>query len=321
MAKDLTYTNGVVAVKELSLLGGKIAKFAEASAEEAFQAVVASGFGKGAEVSSVAGYEALLAADARDTDAFILEYAPTRAEREYLLSPRDFHNAKALFKARAAGVSAEPLLAPDGIHTVSEIEECMKAEDFSPLGDALKGACEEAFALPEGQRTGAEIGLIFERALFAHLARETKHGGLLKSFAARRADMTNLLTAYRAEDFASARRAFVGGGKLKEEDFALFFENAEKAKEVFARAGYGTFSEACDEAKGAGMPYTQAERMLEMLEIDYLATHRYEMKRTQPFLYYVFRRRADNVNVRILLVCLAAGMDEREIKRRFRTLI
>ncbi|MDE6667852.1 MAG: hypothetical protein K2K38_05845, partial [Clostridia bacterium] len=95
MHKSVDYVNGVIAVKEVYLLGDKISKLCDASAEDAFRAVSEGGFGKGADAVSVYEYEKLLYADERDLDAFIREYATTNAEKAYLLSPRDFHNAKA----------------------------------------------------------------------------------------------------------------------------------------------------------------------------------------------------------------------------------
>ena len=46
---------------------------------------------------------------------------------------------------------------------------------------------------------------------------------------------------------------------------------------------------------------------------------KYELKNTQPFLYYVYRRRIENANVRILFVCLLAGLSETDIKKRLRS--
>lgn len=60
--------------------------------------------------------------------------------------------------------------------------------------------------------------------------------------------------------------------------------------------------------------------MRDNLEIDFLAAKKYELKSTQPFLYYVLRRRAENSNLRILFVCLLAGMSEGDIKRRLRAI-
>ena len=98
MAKDTLYTNGVIAAREKYLLKDKILKLCDLDAEEALRAVCESGFGKNAEVASVYEYEKLVAADEAAIDGFIREYSPSRAEAEYLLTGRDFHNAKAAVK-------------------------------------------------------------------------------------------------------------------------------------------------------------------------------------------------------------------------------
>ena len=46
MAKDLAYLNGVIAVKETYLLGSKLLKFCEASADEVFRSLSECGFGR-----------------------------------------------------------------------------------------------------------------------------------------------------------------------------------------------------------------------------------------------------------------------------------
>ena len=58
--------------------------------------------------------------------------------------------------------------------------------------------------------------------------------------------------------------------------------------------------------------------MLASCEAEYFAARRFELKKSEPFLYYAFRRRIENENVRILFVCLLAGMKEDEIKKRLR---
>ncbi len=58
--------------------------------------------------------------------------------------------------------------------------------------------------------------------------------------------------------------------------------------------------------------------MLESFEIDFFAEKPYELSGQGNFLYYIFRRRAENENVRIAFVCLRAGLSEAEIKKRLR---
>lgn len=318
MAKDAVYTNGVIAVKELSLIGTKVLKLCELSADEAFRSLAESGFGKGADAGSIYEYEALLSADAQDIDAFIREYAPGQAEREYLLSARDFHNAKALVKAQATGADVKKMLSPEGLVPVSRMEACLQEGDFASLGD-LSAAMREALKLSEDNASGAQIGAVFEKALFAHLSSACKRSGYLKGLLAAKADMTNLLTAFRSETFVEARGAFVGGGKLKESTLEKLFED-DGATRALAGTDYRKFYEICAEAKAAGQPFTEAEKLLADLEIDSLSKNKFELKRGEPFLYYVFRRRIDNANVRILLACLLAGRSEQEIKRRLRAI-
>ena len=324
MSKSVTYTNGVIAVKETSLLKDKIYKLCEGSAEEAFRALSEGGFGHGAEALSVYNYEALVAADERDLDAFIHEYATGKAEEEYLLSPRDFHNAKALVKAEYLGLDVKPMLAPEGIYSIEEISACIKGEE-TRLNGELKKALKEAknlFVDSEGnalKADGAEVGRIFDIAEFEHLFKACSRNGFLKKLLIRRVDMTNILTALRAKTPEYAEVFYIGGGKLgKEKLNSIFSENADVAERAMDGTEYWEFYIKCLKQREAGLPLTEAEKLLADLECDSLEKRKYELKNSQPFLYYVFRRRAENANVRILFVCLLAGMKEGEIRRRLR---
>ena len=102
---DTLYTNGVIAVKEKQLLGEKLLRFPEMTVQEVFRALSESGFGGDGQDA-----EALCRAEEGVLDAFIREYGPTKAELTYLLAPRDFHNAKALCKAKRLNKDAEAML-------------------------------------------------------------------------------------------------------------------------------------------------------------------------------------------------------------------
>lgn len=323
MARDVVYTNGVIAVKEQSLLGAKLNKLCEGSADEAFRAVIESGFGKGAEAQSVFGYENLLSADERDLDLFIREYAPTAADEAYFLVPRDFHNAKAAIKANYATGDFDEMKAPSGLIPAEQILSCVKENDFSPLYDGLRQACEGAAALFSEERetkaTGAEIGIIFENAKNQRLLKVCARNRFLKKLIQTKADMTNILTAMRAQTPEYALNNYVSGGKLSFDKLQLLMENeAEKAARAFDGTPYADFVKICFADKTEGKPCAQAELMRDNLETDFLGAHKYELKKSQPFLYYVLRRRAENANLRIIFVCLMAGMDEGEIKSRLR---
>ena len=325
MSKSVDYVNGVIAAKEVYLLGDKISKLCDANAEDAFRTVSESGFGKGADAVSVYEYEKLLYADERDLDAFIREYAPNNAEKAYLLSPRDFHNAKAILKAQYTECELEKMLAPEGLLSVELITQCISERNYKPLGEKLAEACEKAAKLfgEDGtdEASGAEIGAIFEKALFSHLKSLCARNLMLKKLIAKKSDMTDILTALRSKTPEYALNNYVLCGKLKPEQLSgLFLEDGEKAEHALDGTGYEKFLQICLEDKNSGLPLTRAELIKDNLEIDFLAERKYELKRSQPFLYYVLRRRAENANLRILFVCLLAGMGENDIKRRLRAL-
>lgn len=320
MAKDLTYTNGVIAVREKYLLKDKISKLCEGGAEEAFRSLTECGFGRGADAASVYEYEKLVEADERSIDEFIREYSPSRAETEYLLCARDFHNAKALVKAEYLKLDIEKMLAPDGIYPVETIERCIKENNFEGLSEHLADAIVQAEAALSSDASGAEVGIIFEKAYYAHIVSRCSKNLLLRRLIAAKADMTNILTALRSDSAEYAEHCFVDGGKLsKALLLKLFDEDKSAAAQAFEDTPYSEFVKSGIIAKSNSQPLTHAEKMCECYEAEFFAAKKYELKASQPFLYYVFSRRAENADVRILFVCLLAGMRESEIKRRLRT--
>lgn len=320
MGKSVIYTNGVIAVKENKLLRDKIVRLTEMGADDAFRSVTESGFGKGAEAVSVYDYEKLLVADERELDAFIAEYAPSKAEKAYFLAPRDFHNAKAILKAQYLNEPVGGMLAPDGEITAAELSEIIKSGQTEKLNEHLRGAvesCNKLFAEPEKEVSGAEIGAIFDKALYAYLFSACSKNGFLKKALAAKADMSNILTAMRADSFENAQKNFIGGGRLKDEALQnIFSENAERA---FDGTAYKDFYALCVTAKEKNKPFTEAERVFDGYETSLLNKHRFELKNSQPFVYYVLRRRAENADLRILFVCLLAGMSGRDVVKRLRS--
>lgn len=321
MAKDVLYTNGVIAAREKYLLNDKISKLCDSDAEEAFRTLTENGFGKNAEAADVYDYEKLVAADEADIDGFIREYAACRADAEYLLSPRDFHNAKAAVKARFLKADLDGMLAPEGLIPVGTIVNCVNEETYEPLGKELGDAVKEATGLfADGAATGAETGIIFEKALYRHLTVSCSKNGVLKKLLAAKADMTNILTAMRSSDADHAAKCYLEGGKLSEKQLSrLFSEDKEKAKESFKGTPYYGFVKKCFADKEKNLPLTSAEKVCESYEAEFFSAKKYELEKTQPFLYYVFRRRVENANARILFACLLAGMGEAEIRNRMRT--
>ena len=321
---DVTYTNGVIAAREKKLLGDRVLRLCELDAEEAFRALLETGFGGGAETTAnVYEYEKLIAKEEQSLDEFIREYAPSDAEQAYFLAPRDFHNAKALIKAAFLGVDAQSMLSPDGFLSADWLKERVATGDFSAIKEKnewLGSACEDATALLSEEPNGAKVGEIFEKALYVYLYAVAKKNKTLKALLTAKTDMTNILTAFRAGEEWQAEEKYLptGNSDITKKLRLLFQEDEDKIKRVFSATVYADFVSACLQAKRQGKPMTEAERMRDGYEEKFFAKRKYELVKNEPFLYYVYRRQMECVNVRIVFVCLLAGLREQEIKNRLR---
>lgn len=323
---DVTYTNGIIAAREKYLLKDKLFRFCEVSAEEAFRALLDSGFGGGAETaSSVYDYEKLIAAEESALDAFIREYAPSKAEKAYLLSSRDFHNAKALIKAAYLQESPDKLLTEEGLIEIKLLSDCVSTGDFSPikaLNAYLGTACEQATAYLTEQSSGAKVGEIFETALYSYLYETGKRKKVLKNLLIAKSDMTNILTAFRAGDETIAKDKYLPTGSLSMETLSkVFSEDSAVTKKAFAGTPYQSFVGLCLDAMEKHKPLTEAEKVRDGYDVSYFTARKYELSKSEPFLYYVFRRKMESANVRVIFVCLLAGLGEHDIKKRLRAFV
>ena len=318
---DTTYTGGVIAAREKYLLKDKIYRLCELTAEEAFRLLLDSGFGGGAETTaSVYEYEKLIAVEEERLDSFIREYAPSKTEKAYLLAVRDFHNAKALIKAAYLNESADKMLTGEGLIEIQTLKSCVQTTDFSALENGfLRNACKEATVLLQEEPSGAKVGAIFEKALYGYLRDCVKRKPILKKLLNAKADMTNILIAFRCQDAEQAEDKYLPTGTLTNAELLQLFEtDNDKIRSAFKGGKYAAFIQQCLDAKEKGLPFTQAEKTVDGYDAAYFSAKKYELKKSEPFLYYVYRRKSEIANVRIVIACLLVGLREQDIKRRLR---
>lgn len=316
---DTTYTNGVIAVKEKTLLKDKLFRLCELGLDEAFRTLLDSGFG-GGTANNVYEYENLLQEENVSLETFIQTYAPSETERNYFLLPKDFHNAKALFKARILGEPADSMLLPQGIVAIDDLKKCITDRKYGALSyvPALKTACEACETLLETEVSGVSIGSIFEKALYEELLVSVKSKRGLRTLLTAKIDMINVLTALRSGDEKLAKRQYIKGGKLTEQQLQTLFSSDVDGMQSVFNGELKEFIRLCIKAKENKTPYTEAEKYLDSYDLRWLQARRFDLVKNEPFLYYVFRKKAEIANVRIVLACKIAGLDEQKIKNRLR---
>ncbi len=339
MRYDVAFINGVVRSRERFLWGTRLERLAEGTAAEAFKALKDGGFGANAEAED-GDFESLIRAEENSVNSFIREYAPSEATERFLLAEYDFHNAEALVKCRLAGADAAKMLAPEGFYKTEDIKKAIDAMGENPPADANDGtgktlsaandgmgtpragkkdkrenplyaAAAQALALPAGQADGFTVDCVFQKALFRYMKRYAK--GPLKAILANKADAANLSALLRSDTFEYAAQMFVEGGKWPESQLKAIFEgsadvNGELKRQVLA---------AREDAQN-GRPLTAFEKYADEYPLHALYPTRYDMKGQEPFLSYIFKRREDIANARILAVCLAARLSPKETAARMR---
>lgn len=314
MRYDLTFINGVVKSRERFLLGDKIDRLAEGSSEDAFRLLKESGFGGETPAEGPHQAERLIRAEEADLNSFVREYAPTDKTAAFLLAEYDFHNAEALVKCRYAGANEEKLLSAEGYFTIGFLKENIFGEGEG-LPAELKSAAETSAALfSDGKANGLEIDCIFKRELYAYMKRRAE-GKKLKEILSASADAANVSSALRSREASLAEKMFVTGGKLPlSQIIALCDASYQDIKD-------GDYPPEIKEAAAAAEreePLSSFERSRDDFPLLLLYKTRYDMAGAEPFLTYVYRRRAEIRNARLITVSLAAGLLPSAIKNKIR---
>lgn len=317
MRKVNGFTTGVVKSRERALLGDSLARLADGSAEEAFKAIKDSGFGSGSGVDSPFGIDKLLRFEEENLNAFIREYAPDDRTERFLLAGYDFHNAEALLKVARIGADEEKLLLPEGSFPVADLKATVSGNSPASVPAELAAAVRDGDAMfEEGNANGFLLDSLFKKALFAYLKRIAK-GRVLKSILSARQDYANISIALRSRDAKEAEELFVDEGKCPKSQLIDIIgvpperiAAGEYAKEIKAAAA--------EIAKAGSL--TAFEKQADDYPLALLYPTRYDFAGAEPFLSYIYKKRADIANVRILIVCLNAGLPAGEIKRRLRSI-
>ena len=328
MRYDVTFTNGVIKSREKDLLGGKIEKMAEGSLVEAFNVLKESGFGGGAECDNPASSEELFRAEEESVNDFIREYSSDEKTARFLLADYDFHNAEAFVKSKYFGADGNRIVGADGFIAKSELKEAIEKEDYSSLPSSLAKAVAECAEMHKnGTANGFKVDCAFKRQLFRYL-KENAKGSALKMILEDRADSANVSSALRCSDENALKEAFVTGGKIP---FEKLNEMRSKSEEEFVKNGFSvkkksdrgvlSIEERARTAlkeKNEGQPLRAFEKQTDDYPVELLELTRHELKGAEPLIGYVYARRAEIKNARMVMVCLNAGLDSKQIRARLR---
>ena len=235
----------------------------------------------------------------------------------------DYHNAKAILKARATGAEAERLLLPGGRYDPRELLEGWRREELGGCSGLFQRAAVRARDALAQEHDPQRADLILDRACFeemAGLARELD-SDFLKGYVRLSVDAANLRAAVRVHRMGKEadflRQVLLPGGNVSEQ--AIAAARGDALGEVFRS---GPLSRAAEMGaqlvqRGAG-PLTAFERECDNAVTAYLAAARRVPFGEEPVLGYLYAKEAELTAVRTIFAGRAAGLDGDTVRRRLR---
>lgn len=311
------FANARAAALSKGLLGvERLGRMIDApTVEDALRILQEVGFGEGAPAPEA---DALIEAEERAFAAFVRETSPAEKLTHFLLARRDYHNAEAVMRAKHLKTDFRAMVGAEGVYSVAMLEEKIMADDYAVFPAPLREALERADALfVGGEATGRNISTLFSRAQIAELASLARRDALLREIVSLRADAANIGIALRSHNARLASEMIVAGGTLSEEDVrVLAEESAETARARFVRSVRRDLVYGALEDSEHGRPLLALEQAAQGCALSVLYREKYNDEGYRPFLRYCCEKQAELGNVRIILSCLASGVERAAIRAR-----
>lgn len=322
---SLIYSNARVKVMENTFLTSeKITRmvFAE-QLEEGVKILTESGYGGGS--AQEGDYEAMLAAEEARVDAFVAEAAPQESGMASFAMRNDYHNAKALTKAKYAHAQVEPeTLAPRGTIALDKLQEAIVTDHYADLPREMAQALqtidsEFARGAHRPRLIDAELDKAAYRDISAY-ARKCK-SKLLTQYWQITIDLGNISSFLRCraigKDARYFKEGFIEGGTLSQEKFLSVYD---QPSDVFAeRLRYTDYRGEIAETAAKG-DMVAFERAWDNKLLDLFKDNRNDLFTLAPLAGFYVGKKIEIKTVRMILTLLKIGADKSEIKRRLRNL-
>lgn len=324
--KSTVYANARVRVMENTFLNQE--KFNRLvyseSVDEALKVLAESNYGGGV-LAENGDYEKILRAEDDSVSAFVSESMPQGSGLECFLLKQDYHNAKALTKAKYMRISdASFMLAPDGTLSSDALADKINSDNYSGLPEEMAQALSYIdTARANGDKSPRLIDVALDKACFKHILRVADKSGqknVIKYFRAC-ADFANVTSFIRArrekEELKSFRNMFIDGGEISFSLFESCFDaNDETAAEKLRYTVYGKMiPEAFGQDKNTMVAF---ERAQDNYLLDVFKRDRTDIFSISPLAGFYVAKKQEIKVVRMILICIKNKVDTAQIKMRLR---
>lgn len=323
MKDGLLFANAVAKAKEDNLFTEeRLFRMLEAPDLAAAVKILAeANYGGGLIVDDPLDFEKILDAEHSLLLEFLKSVNVKDAGFECFYIRADYHNIKAIVKARYQGESPDRMLTGGGMIPVSVLKEKLASEepDINPYVNKALKEIKKAF---DAQKSPRLIDTLIDRALFEDIAARLKSPSVdkyVKQYFTAYIDCVNIATFVRTARIGGKAgfflSNFIEGGSLNSKKLGDMFPDAEKLKEYLLYSGYRSFADKLSESDLAAFDTARDNYLLNIFR-----DNRRDMFSAAPSLGYYLAKLNEIKVLRIVLVCIKNGVDRKEIKKRMRLL-
>lgn len=279
------------------------------------------------EADSPLKYREILEHNLGQVVAYLRLITPERKMLEFLLAPFDYHNLKALFKAKLAGDETPAHLSELGAADPAKLSELVLADNNAAAAPVyLEEAIREAKVGAKKLATPEKIDDFFSRRHFAFLsARAVELDGGLVNLVAMQADLANAKIAVRAKMLDQPAEELIDklvpGGAIRDHFFSSVYqaEAAELAKTLALRVAGQGMDEALKEYAATG-EFWRLEKAFDNLLISKLKEIRMGGHSPAALAAYLLGELNAIKNIQIIMAGKLNNMPAPEIRERLRAL-
>ncbi len=327
MDAGIIYANARIKALENNLLTtDKMFRMIDSdSLEDAVKVLTESNYGGGIVLDNPNKFENLLSGEADQVIKFIKEIMPKDMGIEIFFIKLDYHNAKALMKAKYHKIeSSESMLYLQGTIDTQTLSENIKSDSYGDLYPEMRKALESIDrAFSEEEKSPRLIDVTLDKAYFKHAKQIAKKGSVIGRYLAALSDLTNISTFVRCRkaglDYKFFFQGMVAEGELKEDFFKAIYEfSDEMVKEKFKYTSYRYLAETAIDTKGKAL--IEYETKTDDYLLSVFKNEKNDMFTVAPMAGYYLAKMTEIKVARMVLVCIKNKVDRLLIKQRLREL-
>lgn len=325
MDSGLLYANARIKSLENNLLSSdKLIRMVESkNLEEALKVLVESNYGGGVVLDNPNNFEELLQNEEKNLINFIREIMPKGTGLEIFLLKLDYHNAKALMKAKYSRIeNPEFMMFESGTIDNEKLKDNIMTDNYSSFYEDMADAMKEIdLAFVNGDRNPRIIDNYLDKAFFNHIAQISKNiKSIMKSYIVALADLTNfsLLMRFRKAklDVKEFEKSFVNGGKLDLSFFTKLFDQTNEV--ILEKFKFTDYKDLVNIAINKSL--VDFETNVDNYFLNIFKDAKHDMFGISPMAGYYIAKSTEIKVARMVLVCLKNKVDKKLIKQRLREL-